>query len=396
MHYWTSHHPYVVPAAVHARADASRTRWRSSTSTRPCSPRSPARRARPRVVRTAPAPPDACTTRTTTTSTTPTAGPSPGGRTSASTSSDPDIGRLRSRLSVLGLIVNPVAGDRRSGRASRAATGPTVQRTARAARRRAARRGAGARRARARRGGVRRARRVLTASAADGRGRRAPQAGSTRVVVCASARADHDRRRHAAAARASRTRVRTSLLFAGGDGTARDVAAALRRTSPALGIPAGVKMYSPVFAVSPPAAGARRRRMARRPRAGAAARAEREVLDVDEEQLRRVRVEPRLFGTLAVPHRPGRTQARKAATPAGEAGGRPSEPPAQRHPRCEPGVRYLLGPGGTMTRARAAARRAEEPARRRRRARRPDRASRASEAELSTRSAAARPRPSSR
>ena len=110
-----------------------------------------------------------------------------------------------------------------------------------------------------------------------------------------------------------------------------------------LGVPAGVKMYSPVFAVSPRAAGAI---AADWIDLGGLPTDEREVLDIDEAAMRRARVDPTLYGMLRVPYRSGRTQARKAPTPVTEAA---AVEAAARGAvaRMLPGFRYLLGPGGT-------------------------------------------------
>ncbi|WP_342679372.1 ATP-NAD kinase family protein [Methanofollis sp. UBA420] len=95
------------------------------------------------------------------------------------------------------------------------------------------------------------------------------------------------------------------LLFCGGDGTARDVAAAAGET-PILGIPAGVKMYSGVFAVRPAAVG--------EVLAGDYALREAEVMDIDEEAYRQGDLRARLYATARIPFLPGRVQCGKEAS----------------------------------------------------------------------------------
>ncbi|SEL78478.1 ATP-NAD kinase family protein [Nonomuraea pusilla] len=134
------------------------------------------------------------------------------------------------------------------------------------------------------------------------------------------------------------------LLFAGGDGTARDVLDAVAglggQAPPVLGIPAGVKVYSGCFAVSPAAAGFLA--------AGFDGRstAEAEVVDLDEEGYRRGAVGPRLYGSLRVP-------AARAALSGRKTGSSGTEPATAEGiarevvARMRPGVRYVLGPGAT-------------------------------------------------
>jgi predicted polyphosphate/ATP-dependent NAD kinase len=88
------------------------------------------------------------------------------------------------------------------------------------------------------------------------------------------------------------------LLFAGGDGTARDLLDALPPGLPVLGVPAGVKMHSGVFALTPADAGALIRQLLE---GELVASVSAEVRDVDEPALREGRVSSRFYGELSVP-----------------------------------------------------------------------------------------------
>ncbi|RLM94613.1 N-acetylglucosamine-1-phosphate uridyltransferase [Halobellus sp. Atlit-38R] len=84
------------------------------------------------------------------------------------------------------------------------------------------------------------------------------------------------------------------VLFVGGDGTAADVADAVEGTdTPILGVPAGVKVYSSVFAVSPEDAAHVVRTFERTER--------REVMDIDEDEYREGEVHPELRAVPYVP-----------------------------------------------------------------------------------------------
>ncbi|WP_327090082.1 NAD(+)/NADH kinase [Nonomuraea sp. NBC_01738] len=133
------------------------------------------------------------------------------------------------------------------------------------------------------------------------------------------------------------------LLFAGGDGTARDVLDAVRelgdQAPPVLGIPAGVKVYSGCFATSPATAGF----VAAGHRGDTA---EAEVVDLDEELYRRGVVTPRLYGTLRVPAARTALSGRKAGS-SGTAPATVEGIAREVVARMKPDIRYILGPGAT-------------------------------------------------
>jgi predicted polyphosphate/ATP-dependent NAD kinase len=119
-----------------------------------------------------------------------------------------------------------------------------------------------------------------------------------------------------AAAAAMADRGVDLLLFAGGDGTAVDVFEAIGDRVPVIGIPAGVKMHSAVFAVSPRSAGELAASLARD---GVRSVRRAEVMDVDEALLRAGSISARLHGFLNVPDARRHLQSAKARSLRSEA-----------------------------------------------------------------------------
>ena len=105
------------------------------------------------------------------------------------------------------------------------------------------------------------------------------------------------------------------ILFAGGDGTARDIYNAVADRVPVLGIPAGVKIHSAVFGTNPrhtgELAGLFIQGKANRLRSA-------EVMDIDEDAVRAGVLSARLYGYLMVPYRRNLVQAVKSGTSPGE------------------------------------------------------------------------------
>lgn len=136
------------------------------------------------------------------------------------------------------------------------------------------------------------------------------------------------------------------LLFAGGDGTARDIYSAIGEGLPVLGIPAGVKIHSAVFATSPLSAGD----LAVSYLQGrVSSLKEAEVMDVDEEAFRQGIVAAKLYGYLKIPFRRRLVQSLKIASS-------PEEKASLEAIACDIVDRmgddslYIIGPG-TTTRA---------------------------------------------
>ena len=135
------------------------------------------------------------------------------------------------------------------------------------------------------------------------------------------------------------------IVFCGGDGTARDVLRAVGEGNPVLGVPAGVKVYSSVFAINPVTA------------ADSAIAflhdqiptKQGEVIDVDEESYRENRLSMKLFGHLTTPDSGSMMQESKSATQSSE----DVQLEAVADHVLEvisPDMTYVLGPGSTIER----------------------------------------------
>ncbi|WP_336345003.1 ATP-NAD kinase family protein [Halalkalicoccus ordinarius] len=127
------------------------------------------------------------------------------------------------------------------------------------------------------------------------------------------------------------------VLFVGGDGTATDVAETIDERdggTPMLGVPAGVKVYSSVFGVTPADAG--------RIAASFETTEPREVSDIDEDAYREGEVHTTLRAVVDVPV----AEALQSSKQLG--GGSVEGLAAAFAEEVEPGTTYVLAPGSTV------------------------------------------------
>jgi predicted polyphosphate/ATP-dependent NAD kinase len=98
------------------------------------------------------------------------------------------------------------------------------------------------------------------------------------------------------------------LLFAGGDGTARDVYSIVDDAIPVLGVPAGVKIHSGVYGITPKASGLVLKMLLDGELVSLMTA---DVMDIDETAFRQGTVKAKRFGEMLVPAEPRYVQAVK-------------------------------------------------------------------------------------
>ena len=138
------------------------------------------------------------------------------------------------------------------------------------------------------------------------------------------------------------------ILFAGGDGTARDVTDTLpfEKEIPVIGIPTGVKIHSPVYAVTPEDAGELAFKfLSDHP----LAILEKEVIDIEEAAFRRDEIITKVYGYLHVPYDESHMQNLKAPSLQSDADAQISGA-LQVIDDMKPDVFYIIGSGSTTHR----------------------------------------------
>lgn len=88
------------------------------------------------------------------------------------------------------------------------------------------------------------------------------------------------------------------ILFAGGDGTARNICHAVEDALPVLGVPAGCKIHSGVYAITPKAAG---RVVEMLVKGELVSLGDADVMDIDEVAFRQGTVKAKRYGEMQVP-----------------------------------------------------------------------------------------------
>ena len=135
------------------------------------------------------------------------------------------------------------------------------------------------------------------------------------------------------------------IVFCGGDGTARDVLTGVGPDTPVLGVPAGVKIYSSVFAINTEAAAESTIAFLR----GQIPTRLGEVVDIDEPAFRKNQLSVKLFGHLTTPDSGPLIQGSKSITVSSE----DAELDAIAEyfqEQIDPAYTYVLGPGSTLER----------------------------------------------
>lgn len=134
------------------------------------------------------------------------------------------------------------------------------------------------------------------------------------------------------------------LLFAGGDGTARNICSSVGASTTVLGIPAGCKIHSGVYAITPAAAG---KVVAQMVRGELVTVQDAQVMDIDETAFRQGSVRARRYGEMQIPSELRYVQSVKM-------GGKESEElvlddlAAYMVSQMEDDVRYVMGSGSTV------------------------------------------------